>query len=125
MPRPLQRRRHRHRLPTLHRLLLLPALPRPIHTAVLAWQWDAKEETTGRSSLASRGTGGRILKAIRRLPKPRATTFYQKPRRYGQPKTDTTTPCCLTARALSQKASAQNLFMVSGGGLITPPESRS
>jgi branched-chain amino acid aminotransferase len=124
-PRPRQRRRHRPRLPTLHRLLLLPALPRPIHTAVPAWQWDAKEEN------------GRVSKpgiSRYRRPDPESHPAFAKATgNYLLSKTATLWAAqngyddavLLDHEGFVSEASAQNLFMVSGGGLITPPESRS
>lgn len=97
---------------------------RPIHTAVLAWQWDAKEEN---------GRAFKLGISRYRRPDPQSyPSFAKATGNYLLSKTATLwatengydDAVLLDHEGFVSEASAQNLFMVLDGNLITPPESR-
>ncbi|MFK4298179.1 branched-chain amino acid aminotransferase [Arthrobacter sp. GAS37] len=97
---------------------------RPIHTAVLAWQWDAKDEN---------GRAFKLGISRYRRPDPESYPAFAKATgNYLLSKTATLWAAqngyddavLLDHEGFVSEASAQNLFMVSAGNLITPPENR-
>jgi len=97
---------------------------RPIHTAVLAWQWDAKDEN---------GTAFRLGVSRYRRPDPKTyPSFAKATGNYLLSKTATLWAArqgyddavLLDHEGFVSEASAQNLFMVSDGILVTPHENR-
>lgn len=97
---------------------------RSVHTAVLAWQWDSKDENARPFKLGISRYGRPDPASFPSFAKATGNYLLSKTATLWAAKHGFDDAILLDHEGFVSEASAQNLFLVSGATLVTPPDTR-